>query len=244
MAPDVSSFTYSITRPYPYPRFKWIVVIGGVLATALFTVINIAATGYVLRVAYTSDWNETMNQRAWFQRQPISLFTKTQTSCQSLDLQIESQFFTDKRNFIYTLVHVWQKDESEDQMVPLASLSYTNNAIENCVVDAIDLQLESTGRTAEQVGWTYWGVLATVISHPNISVWVTILTPPQASIRCSVNNSQVPVGKKGPLGPTWFNLTAQYELLGSAGSLDTQLGSSAKLSETTNPITWWGRSLM
>lgn len=162
MASIASSFTYSITRPYPYPHFKWVVIIGGLLATILFTVINLAATGYVLRVEYTSNWNKTMEERRWFQRQPILLVANTQTSCQSLDVQIESQFFTNKRNLRYTLDHVWQYEKSGSDIVPLPSLSYTNNAIENCMVDAIRLQLESTSRTAEQVGWTGWGIFATV----------------------------------------------------------------------------------
>jgi hypothetical protein len=43
-----SIFSYNLSRPYPYPWFTWVVVIGGVLATALFSVVNLAADGYEL----------------------------------------------------------------------------------------------------------------------------------------------------------------------------------------------------
>ena len=43
-----STFGYNVSRAYPYPWFTWVVIIGGVLATALFSVINLAADGYEL----------------------------------------------------------------------------------------------------------------------------------------------------------------------------------------------------
>jgi hypothetical protein len=44
-----SVFGYNLSRGYPYRWFTWLVVIGGVLATALFSVVNLAADGYELR---------------------------------------------------------------------------------------------------------------------------------------------------------------------------------------------------
>jgi hypothetical protein len=41
-----SIFNYNITRPYPYRWFTWTVVLGGIAAAALFSVINLAANGY------------------------------------------------------------------------------------------------------------------------------------------------------------------------------------------------------
>lgn len=41
-----SIFTYGLTRPYPYPWFTWVVVVGGVMATALLSALNLAANGY------------------------------------------------------------------------------------------------------------------------------------------------------------------------------------------------------
>jgi hypothetical protein len=41
-----SILSYNLTRKYPYPWFTWLVVVGGITATALFTVLNLAADGY------------------------------------------------------------------------------------------------------------------------------------------------------------------------------------------------------
>ena len=41
-----SILSYNITRKYSYPWFTWLVVVGGIAATALFTVLNLASDGY------------------------------------------------------------------------------------------------------------------------------------------------------------------------------------------------------
>jgi hypothetical protein len=43
-----SIFSYGLSRPYPYRWFTWVVVVGGILAAALFSVLNVAADGYEL----------------------------------------------------------------------------------------------------------------------------------------------------------------------------------------------------
>jgi hypothetical protein len=52
-----SIFSYNITRPYPYQWFTWLVVLGGIAATALFSVINLAANGYDARQGFTPPKN-------------------------------------------------------------------------------------------------------------------------------------------------------------------------------------------
>lgn len=44
-----SIFSYNLTRKYSYPWFTWFVLAGGIAATVIFTVINLAANGYELR---------------------------------------------------------------------------------------------------------------------------------------------------------------------------------------------------
>ena len=44
------SFTYSLSRPYPYKWFTWVVIIGGICAIAFFSIVNLAANGYDLIV--------------------------------------------------------------------------------------------------------------------------------------------------------------------------------------------------
>ena len=48
-----SVFSYNLSRPYPYRWFTWVVFVGGIIAAALFTVINVAADGYNLRYLET-----------------------------------------------------------------------------------------------------------------------------------------------------------------------------------------------
>ena len=43
-----SVFSYNLSRPYPYTWFTWVVVIGGILATAIFSFVNLVADGYEL----------------------------------------------------------------------------------------------------------------------------------------------------------------------------------------------------
>jgi len=44
------TFSYSISRDYTYgPWFPWATVAGGLLFTVLFTVFNVATTGYQMR---------------------------------------------------------------------------------------------------------------------------------------------------------------------------------------------------
>jgi hypothetical protein len=62
-----SYFNYNVTRPYPYKWFTWAVVLGGIAATVLFSVLNLAANGYQLEVVYTTDPNGTLSEIQWFQ---------------------------------------------------------------------------------------------------------------------------------------------------------------------------------
>ena len=157
---QLPSFSYSISRVYPYPWFTWVVIIGGICATVLFSALNLAANGYNLVVQYTTDPNATISQQRWTERFPFSMVEKTVASCQSQNLPINSQFFTDKLSLEYTLVGVWQ--ELRNEIVTLPSLRYTNNTLENCYVNIIQVDLQSTQRTSEQQAWTSWGPKATV----------------------------------------------------------------------------------
>ena len=62
-----SFFTYNISKPYPYKWFGWVVGLGGLVSVVLFSVLNLAANGYILEVVYTTDPNGTLSQTQWFQ---------------------------------------------------------------------------------------------------------------------------------------------------------------------------------
>ncbi|MCJ1469000.1 hypothetical protein MMC07_007632 [Pseudocyphellaria aurata] len=139
----VPSFGYAVTRPYPYKWFPWVVLVGGIFSLVLFSAINLAANGYDLNVQYTTDPNSTVSQTKWAERWPFSWFSKVDTTCQSLSLQINSQFSTDKLGFFYTLTSIGQYRDPNGPMTTIPSLRYTNNTLQHCSVNEIVLNIES-----------------------------------------------------------------------------------------------------
>lgn len=169
------SFSYPVTRTYPYNWFPWVVIIGGIIATVFFSALNVAANGYNLVVQYTTNPNATLAQERWTQRFPFSMVQKMSSSCQSQNIPINSQFFTDKLSLEYTLTGVWQ--EQDGDVVTLPSLRYTNNTLENCYVNIIQVDLRSTQRTSEQQAWKQWGPEATVYSPVPVTESLLMLIP-------------------------------------------------------------------
>ena len=159
------SFSYSISRPYPYKWFSWLVIIGSICATVFFSALNLAATGYVLQVQYTTDYNGTVTKRRLTDKFPFSLLDKTSAICQSQDIPIGSQLYTDKLALPYTLIGVWQQDG--DKIAPRPSLRYSNNPLKNCTLSYIEIDLEATQRAASQRAYTTWGANAKVSTHPS-----------------------------------------------------------------------------
>lgn len=154
------SFTYPITRPYPFKWFKWVVIVGGICAVALFSTLNFAANGYNLNVSYKSDPNQTVADGLWTQKFPFNFNAKTKPTCQPQNLQVGGQLYTDKLSLVYTLTQVQLLNSGD--LVKLPSLQYTNNQLEDCTVSEIQLNLESFDRTAAQQGSTSWGLDALV----------------------------------------------------------------------------------
>jgi len=57
-----SWFSYPITKPYPYRWFTPVTVVGGIILSVLFSLVNLAANGYYMRTIYTNDPNTTLVQ--------------------------------------------------------------------------------------------------------------------------------------------------------------------------------------
>lgn len=87
-----SVFSYNLSRTYPFKWFSWAVLIGGISAIDLFSVINLTADGYNARYfspaavfvhmitlasnAFATDPNTTIASRNWFQKLPWALTSK------------------------------------------------------------------------------------------------------------------------------------------------------------------------
>ncbi|KAF4961849.1 hypothetical protein FSARC_10035 [Fusarium sarcochroum] len=59
-----SWFSYAISRPYPFRWFTPVTIVGGTILTVVFTIINLASSGFYLKPAFTEDPNSTTIQAA------------------------------------------------------------------------------------------------------------------------------------------------------------------------------------
>jgi hypothetical protein len=149
-------FTYPVTRENPYTCFSWFVILGGICVAIFLSAINVAANGYELIVEFKADYNLTVNQTQWTSQPPFGWFEKALPKCQTRDIPVNTQFFTNNSALPYTLTSVRHRDKT------LPSLKYTNNILENCTVQYIQIDLEWAQRNAAQQGWVTWGPKALV----------------------------------------------------------------------------------
>jgi hypothetical protein len=134
------------------------VFIGGTIATILFLLLNFVSSGFYLNVQYSSNPNTTVSEAIWFNHWPSFLTSKGQLTCEALDVQINSKFFTNQTGLTYTLTNAWQSTK-EDSVDVLSSMTYYNNPIEDCVINYIEIDLEALDRTSSQFAWAEWGAV-------------------------------------------------------------------------------------
>jgi hypothetical protein len=157
----LTGFRYPVTRPYPFAWFPWVVYLGGFCLIVLFSIINFAANGYILTVQYTNDYNGTLAKKTW--GQSLALNGKVAATCQPQSFPVHSRFYTDKLALVYELDSIWQEGDGKERVKTLLSLQYANNALQNCSVQFVQLDLSNNdGRNAGQIGWIDWGVSALV----------------------------------------------------------------------------------
>lgn len=216
-----SFFEYSITRPYPFRWFTPLTISLGLLAVVLFSVINVASSGYTLVVQSTNNPNKTLAENTWVSRWPSFINSKAQSTCQPMAIPVKSQLFTNNTALTYTLIDVWQEDDGGGKNI-LSSLPYYNNVIEECSVSAIDMDFESQDRSAVQLSHSEWGV--------RVSIYAT----------CSINNP--------PKGSTIFDLAMYYNFVPSTvrygeqkGFLDTMFLSRDLKKKAS---LWWGETIL
>jgi len=213
-----SLFSYNISRPYPFRWFTPVVFVGGAIAIALFSFLNFISNGYLLSVETCTNPNITVSQGIWFKHWPSYFTGNARPSCQSVDIPVNSKFFTNQTGLIYTLTSVWQPDATTEQNIISPSLTYQNNLIQDCVINAIEVDLEALDRLAAQIAWSEWG------SH--LFAYTT----------CSITGSS---------GYTMFNLTAEYEYVPTDVSFDeSTLFSFITRDKEARASLWWGESLL
>lgn len=159
LAMHESFFSYTLTKPYPYRWFTWVVAVGGVAVIIFFSFLNMAANGYTLEVVYTTDPNGTLAESQWFQKPPWTLMNKVEASCQSQGLTLNTQLFTTHLGLTYELANVWS-DTNDSTTNIFPSLTYLNNTLENCSVNNI-------GQLSCLCFWLPWGTPVALFKGTN-----------------------------------------------------------------------------
>jgi hypothetical protein len=213
-----SIFSYNLSRPYPFKWFTPVVFTSGVIAIVLFSLLNFVSNGYFLSVEAVTNPNATVSQGVWFNHWPSFITAKVQPTCQSADISVNSKFFTNQTGLTYTLTSVWQRAENVKQNNISSSLTYHNNRIQDCVTNAIEVDLEAQDRLAAQIAWAEWGA--------HLRAYAT----------CAVT---------GASGYTMFNLTAEYDYVPEDVSFDdSTLFSFISRDKDVRASLWWGESLL
>lgn len=215
--PD-SFFSYSIARPYPYRWFTPVAVVGGVIAVALVSFLNVAASGYELVATSTIDRNATLHDKVWFRNWPDWLVS-TRATCEAAELPLQTGLYTNNTALFYNLIAAWTYSSPtstrEEDKINLGSLLYDQNPLERCNISTIKVEVNSdSGRVAGQVSVQQLGAAVT------------------ANVQCLINQDQ---------GPTYLQLVTTYDPIPPANEptsvfLDTNATSKASL--------YWGQSVM
>ena len=151
-----SLFSYSLSRPYPFGWFTYVVAIGGTICAVLFSFIALAADGYNLDLEYTTDLNGTLNKSYWFQKAPFSWVSKTKASCQPALLTAGSTYFTSNLGFRYVIDKLWHEgsDGTQDRILP--ATGYQNALLEDGEVLAIQINFLRMDQAKAGGVWGSW----------------------------------------------------------------------------------------
>ncbi|KAI8961480.1 hypothetical protein F5Y11DRAFT_357706 [Daldinia sp. FL1419] len=174
-----SFFSYGVTRVYPLKWFTPAVVVLFIVATALVSFLNVAATSYELVPQSSQDPNATEANNGWLSKWP-SYLVGARASCSSVEIQVRSTIYTNKRAFPYTLSRVWHL-EDDGTKIYQGSPICKSSQVHNCNITYIKIQFEATDRSPGQLqispmdegsvnGRTYFEMLNTydVLPRPNI----------------------------------------------------------------------------
>ena len=134
---NTSVFTYPVTRQYP-AKFTWVILAGGAVLITFFTFVAVAGNAYQLESYYTNDYNATIANKTWYQRQTFSWATDMETTCQPALLTIGSDHTTTNQGFHYTIESFLH--EGNASSIPLTA-SYRNGSLTGCQVRELVIEL-------------------------------------------------------------------------------------------------------
>ena len=163
-----SIFSYNLTRSYPFRWITPVVLIGGLVATALVSFLNLATAGYQLVSITSTDGNETQSTQTWFDRWPSFMVGKMQASCESAVIPLDSQFYTNNSALAHVLTGVWRTDET-GQTTNFGSLVYQNNLLANCSINWLLIEINGMSRPAGSIAIQQTGATLTAFTRCGIS---------------------------------------------------------------------------
>ncbi|KAA6408586.1 MAG: hypothetical protein FRX48_07668 [Lasallia pustulata] len=131
-------------------------LVGGIIALVLFSLLNYVSSGFQQTVQYVTDPNKTISDNQWLNKWPSYFTSQIRPTCQPLDFDVNTDIFTNQTGLIYTLTNVWQRPDNGTGALS-SSLTYLNNRIQNCVINTIQVDLESEDRSGAQYAFSMWG---------------------------------------------------------------------------------------
>jgi hypothetical protein len=159
-----SFFSYGLSRPYPFKWFTPAAIILILVFTALFSFLNVAATGYELKTIETPDPNTTVAARTFFSNWPSFMTGNSRPSCESKILGVSNVYYTSNSALSYKL-------ESISQAAPdgtpryFGDLPYHNNTLRDCYVSNMEIFFQGLDRSALQISRQQWYVTSMYELH-------------------------------------------------------------------------------
>jgi hypothetical protein len=144
----MSSFSYSITRPYPYRWFTPTAIAGGIILAALFSAINFFSNAYNM-ITITTNNPDIVEANHWSGHVPGTLTSKIQPTCEDAIISVGSNINTNQTVLSYQLVRVQDHP----------ALAYHNKPLKSCEVTQILIDFQTNnGRQAALIDRSAWGV--------------------------------------------------------------------------------------
>lgn len=190
-------------------------IVGGIIFTILFSVINLATNGYYLKTIYATDPNTTIAQKEWFTDVPWSWGDKLKPTCLAQNIPIGYQFFTTNSGLSYTLESVSQYNATSNETVRFPSLQYLNQNLQGCHIDNVVLYMKKADQSKN--GYSAW--------------WSWDDSSAAATARCMIYTEGGPV-----------NVTFSTTYKTSPKQFDYTI--SNNYNSNTSSSMWWGTRLL
>ncbi|KAJ8125189.1 hypothetical protein O1611_g8452 [Lasiodiplodia mahajangana] len=212
-------FSYTLSREYPYNWVTPVVILGGIVAITLVTIINFATLGFDLVATSTNNPNETIANANPFGKHGLlsRLAQGVTASCTSTTLPIGTQIFSTNYAIPYTLSSVWRENDDNTQE-NLGSLIYLNQPI-NCTVTQVIIR-----------------VLGKYTQSPLLTARTRVGLQLETYATCSVH---IDVSRSDTTDrPTYFELRGSYNLL------DETIPHFLLKDKDKRASLYWGQSLL